>query len=447
MTALYTRFCRSVLFPLHERLKSHSSVAQRRALEQSQWFNAETLQAMQLQNLRRFAATIAANVPWYQRLFSEHHIEPASMTLDDLQRLPRLDKPTLRANTEAFKSRVANKLARFNTGGSSGQPLIFFLGERVSHDVAAKWRATRWWSVDIGDKELVLWGSPIEVGTQDRIKNWRDKLLRTQLFPAFDLGESGIKQFIERYRTFRPAHLFGYPSALARVAAYAKQHNVDLKQNELKVVFVTAERLYEEQRTLIREQFGAPVANGYGARDAGFIAHECPEGGMHISAEDIIVEILREDGTPCRAGESGEITITHLRTSDFPFVRYRTGDVAALSTQVCRCGRGLPMLERIEGRSTDFVFAQDGTAMHGLALIYVVRDIAGVHSFRIIQHSIDELEVMLVTTEWDAARDQQVIDGMRARLGQSVSVKLNHCAHIPTEANGKFRYIISHVQA
>ena len=105
------------------------------------------------------------------------------------------------------------------------------------------------------------------------------------------------------------------------------------------------------------------------------------------------------------------------------------------------------MLERIEGRSTDFVFAQDGTAMHGLALIYVVRDIAGVHSFRIIQHSIDELEVMLVTTEWDAARDQQVIDGMRARLGQSVSVKLNHCAHIPTEANGKFRYIISHVQA
>jgi phenylacetate-CoA ligase len=87
-------------------------------------------------------------------------------------------------------------LARFNTGGSSGEPLIFLIGkERISHDVAAKWRATRWWGVDIGDPEIVVWGSPIELTAQDRIRQFRDRLLRTQLLPAFEMSESQARRF------------------------------------------------------------------------------------------------------------------------------------------------------------------------------------------------------------------------------------------------------------
>lgn len=445
MASLYTKICSAIIFPLHEKLKRHHSVALFKDLERTQWFSPEQIQDLQQNNLCSFLTRITRDVPWYKEQFSKLNLSPATFTLADLQKIPRLDKPTLRANVDKFKTSKPHRLARFNTGGSSGEPLIFFLGDRVSHDVAAKWRATRWQGVDIGDKELVLWGSPIEVNTQDRIKMWRDKLLRTQLFPAFDLGEKGIKQFIEQYQKLRPAMLFGYPSAFMRVAQYAQKQGINLKQPELNVCFVTAERLYPEQRELISAQFAVPLANGYGSRDAGFIAHECAHGGMHITAEHIIVEILREDGSRCDEGESGEITITHLHTADFPFVRYRTGDRAVLSHKPCPCGRGLPLLERIDGRTTDFVHAQDGTAMHGLALIYVVRDLPGVQQFRIIQHSIDELEVMLVTTEWDEARTQKVIDGMRARLGASVNVRLNFCEHIPTEKNGKYRYIISKI--
>ena len=102
----------------------------------------------------------------------------------------------------------------FNTGGSSGEPLIFFIGnERVGHDVAAKWRATRWWDVDIGDTEIVVWGSPIELGTQDRFRAIRDKFMRTELMPAFQMSEPNLDQFVARIRDRRPKMLFGYPSA------------------------------------------------------------------------------------------------------------------------------------------------------------------------------------------------------------------------------------------
>ena len=99
---------------------------------------------------------VAAGVPYYRDLFARLNFDPQAVrAVSDLQALPFLDKATIRAHTEALKHTQAQGLARFNTGGSSGEPLIFFIGnERVSHDVAAKWRATRWWDVDIGDPEM-----------------------------------------------------------------------------------------------------------------------------------------------------------------------------------------------------------------------------------------------------------------------------------------------------
>ena len=123
-----------------------------------------------------------------------------------------------------MKSEIAKGLARFNTGGSSGEPLIFFIGnERVSHDVAAKWRATRWWGVDIGDPEIVVWGSPIELSAQDRLRQWRDRLMRTQLLPAFQMSEAKLDEFIATITSTRPRVLFGYPSSISLLARHAEK--------------------------------------------------------------------------------------------------------------------------------------------------------------------------------------------------------------------------------
>lgn len=446
--SLYTRFISEIIFPLHELLKKHTSVAICKELEQSQWLTSQQLRRLQFEHLRDFLIDVGHHVPYYQQLFNKLNFNGENISaLTDLTRLPLLTKEDIRNNLESLKANDAKGLARFNTGGSGGEPLIFFIGnERVSHDVAAKWRATRWWGVDIGDPEIVVWGSPIELGTQDKVRILRDKLLRTRLLPAFEMSKSKVDDFIEQIQRFRPKMLFGYPSALAHIAEQAKNSGAKLDRLGVKVAFVTSERLYDHQRDIIERVFNCPVANGYGGRDAGFIAHQCPAGSMHITAEDIIVEIVDANGNILPSGEAGEIVVTHLATRDFPFIRYRTGDVGILSEEACTCGRGLPILQEIQGRTTDFIVAQDGTVLHGLALIYVLRDLAGVESFKIIQHSLQITEVQISKKpyfpDWG---DQHIQREFKKRLGEKVEVKINHVDQISMEKSGKFRYVISHV--
>ncbi|HEX2010711.1 MAG TPA: AMP-binding protein [Roseateles sp.] len=445
--SVYTRLVSSLIFPLHERLKGHDSVRLRQELERSQWLAPAELEALQLQRLNTLLRDAARDVPYYRELFAREGIAAGQFTrLSDLQRLPFLTKPLIRAHTEALKSGAAQGLARFNTGGSSGEPLVFFIGkQRVSHDVAAKWRATRWWSVDIGDSEMVVWGSPIELGAQDRVRAWRDRLLRTELLPAFQMSPAKLDGFVAAIRRKRPKMLFGYPSALSHIARHAEQQGQRMDDLGIAVAFVTSERLYDEQRALLERVFGCRVANGYGGRDAGFIAHQCPSGGMHLTAEDVIVELVDRDGRPVPAGAAGEIVVTHLATGDFPFVRYRTGDIAVLDTQRCACGRGLPMLKEIQGRSTDFVVAADGTVMHGLALIYILRDLAGLRSFKVVQHSRSHTEVLLVAEpDFAPGAPAQIVAGFKKRLGATVEVDVRLVETIPTEQSGKFRYVVSH---
>jgi phenylacetate-CoA ligase len=444
---LYTSFVSKVIFPVHEYLKQHDSVALRREMEDVQWWSADRIATFQLERLRDLLQDVAANVPYYRDLFAQLQFDPASIhSTADLKRLPFLTKTLIRTNTETLKHVRAKGLARFNTGGSSGEPLIFYIGtKRVSHDVAAKWRATRWWGVDIGDTEIVVWGSPIELGKQDRVKSGRDKLLRTQLLPAFEMSEAKLEQFLATIRATRPRMLFGYPSALTHIAQYAVKRGVVMSDLGIKVAFVTSERLYDEQRSIIGKTFGCPVADGYGGRDSGFIAHECPAGNMHLTADDIVVEIINESGLVQPPGVAGEIVVTHLSTNDFPFIRYRTGDIGVLDATPCSCGRGLPLMQDIQGRSTDFVVASDGTVMHGLSLIYILRDLQGVRFFKVVQESRARTCVQLVI-DGTFAPDSiaRIIMGFKQRLGADVQVTVELVDNIPAEKSGKLRYIISH---
>ncbi len=448
MSDAWTWLVANALFPLHERLKGHASVARRRELEISQWWSRDRLHEYQLKRLRRFIDHLARRVPYYREAFEQRDLGARDVrSLADLARFPLLTKPIIRANVDRLKADGAGPLKRYNTGGSSGEPLIFFMGkERIAHDVAAKWRATRWWGVDIGDREVVVWGSPVELGAQDRLRTWRDKLFRSELLPAFEMSQANLDRFVERIRTVRPAMLFGYPSSLSLIAAHAEKRGVRLDNVGIRVAFVTSERLYDHQRAAIERAFGCRVANGYGGRDAGFIAHECPAGGMHISAEDIIVEIVDATGAAVPAGTPGEIVVTHLATGDFPFLRYRTGDVGVLSDARCPCGRGLPLLAHIEGRTTDFVVAADGTIMHGLALIYVIRDLPGIASFKIVQRDLGRTTVQVVPgPDYRPEVEATIKNGLKARLGPSVQVDIERVPAILAERSGKFRYVVSHV--
>lgn len=442
----YTRFAAGVLFPLQERLKRHQSVELRRELERTQWLEPRVLAELQLSRLRDFLSKAERDVPYYRRLFADHDFDPAAVaSLADLARLPFLDKPIIRDNVEDLKSQNAGPLVKYNTGGSSGEPLVFYMGMgRVSHDVAAKWRATRWWGVDIGDPEIVLWGSPVELTRQDRYRAIRDRLFRTRLLPAFQMSESQMDRYCEAIRRIRPRMVFGYASALALLARHARAGGRRLDDLGVRVVFATGETLYPDQREVIQSAFRAPVANGYGSRDAGFIAHECPEGSLHLSAEDIVVELLDPRGCAVAPGQSGEIVVTHMATADFPFIRYRTGDVAVACGALCACGRGLPVLEEVQGRSTDFIRTASGNRMHALALIYEVRDKPGVRAFKFIQAEDLSLELLLAGgPELTDDVQQQIRRGILRRMGPGTVVSVRLVPEIPPEKSGKYRYVVS----
>ena len=438
----------SLLFPLHERLRGRWSAPYRRELERSQWWSREAIESERVRRLRAMLVHAGEHVPYYRRLFDAAAFDPTAITrVADLARLPLLTKPLIRSNLEALKADDARDLRRSTTGGSTGDPLSFFVGrERASHDIAARWRATRWWGVDIGDPEVRLWASPIELRAQDRLREARDFVFRTKLLPAFELSDRDLDRYLVEIRTRRPRVLFGYPSALARLGRHARAKEIAMDDLGIEVVFSSAEMLHEDERAVIEKVFACRVASSYNTRDAGLIAHECPDGGMHISAEDVIVEIVTPSGEPLPTGTTGEVVVTHLATRAFPFVRYRIGDLGALDARPCACGRGLPLLSNLKGRSSDCVVAPDGKVMSGHALVHVMRELPGIAQFRIVQESRSQIRVLIVPTgSLSPGVETQIRNGFMQRLGAEVEVRIECADQLAVEPSGKFRFVVSRV--
>ena len=417
-----------------------------REMMKSERWPTERLRAVQLKKLRELI-TMAASRTAYARL-ARVASSWRPNTLEDLRGLPLLDKATISAHREELTNRdVPGGAIRYNTGGSSGEPLIFYFDKRrQAYDKAARMRTHQWFGIRPGDREAYIWGSPVELSRQDRLKNLRDWLTNEMLLSAFDLSEESVARFVQRLRRFRPACLFGYPSSISLMCQLAEKTGHKLADLPIQVVFCTAEILYDHQKQVISEAFGGvPVVNGYGSREGGFIAHECPAGRMHITSENVIVEFLK-DGKPVAPGEDGEIVVTHLDNHAMPFIRYRTGDIGQPSAEICSCGRGLEVMKVVKGRSTDFIVTPDGRWVHGLGLIYVVREVPGVRQYQIIQDDVDAVRVLLVLdSDFPPDGEGRIREGLAKRLGSGVRVAVEPVTELRQDPSGKFRFVISKV--
>ncbi len=436
-----------VLLPLHERFVGRATFARLRELEQTQWWPAERLRELQVRKLRRLLTHAWRHCPFYRRRLAELSYKPADVdSAEYLRRLPLLTKKDIRDHRSALRwPNVPGGLFPYNTGGSTGEPLIFEydLG-RQAYDQAARMRTHRWFGAEVGDPEVYLWGSPVELSRQDRIKTLRDRLTNQLLLSAFEMSPERMDAYLDRIERYDPVSLFGYPSSLALLCQRASDRGRKLRLRRLRVVFVTGERLYDHQRCEIEAVLGVPVADGYGSREGGFIAHQCPEGSMHITSENVILEILDAGGEPVPVGEPGQIVLTHLDAFGMPFIRYCTGDAGRLTDRPCACGRGLERLEGIDGRQTDFIVTADGTVKHALSLIYVLREIDAVRRFQIVQAPDRDLLVYVVSDGGLQTRDrQQLEEGLRRQMGPGVGIEIVLTDRIEPAASGKYRYVIS----
>jgi phenylacetate-CoA ligase len=433
-----------VVFPLHEWCKGKTTHAKLAELERTQWLAPDALRALQFERLRRHLEWAYREVPYYGRLLDEHGLPPRRIqSFEDFARVPHLTKDILRERLADLQPRTPLRgVQRLSTGGSTGSPVTVLVDrERAAFTDAARLRAHRWFGADMGAREVVLWGSPIELGRQDRLRSVRDWLLNSRLLSAFDLGEPALARYAAVVRAYRPQKLYGYASALALLAGYLERTGGLPVGDAPRAVFTTAEPLYDFQRAAITAGFHCPAAVEYGCRDGGLVALECPAGGLHIAAEGMHVEAL-----PASPGESGgELVLTNLESYALPIIRYRSGDIGALDPAPCACGRGLPRLARVEGRRTDFLVAPSGKLMHALAVIYVLREVPGLREFQVIQEALDHVRVRVVP-----AGDLSVAAraGIIARVGGLFEGRARievEVAESVASASGKHRYVISRV--
>ncbi len=449
--SVHAWFARSV-YRAQEAAMRRPTFAMLAELERTQWLPREGVEAYQAQRLNTLLAGALAHSPWHaDRLRMaglEEAVRAGAVTLADLTRLPTMNKRDARDNVERLVWRGApGGVFRYTTGGSSGEPLIFYFGrERQASDAAGRMRARRWWGVEPGEREAYLWGAPVELGKTDRIKTLRDRLVNQLVLNAFAMSPGRMDDYLDALQAWQPKCLYGYASSVALLAARAEARQRTLRLPNLRVVCTTGEPLYPHQRELIARVFGAPVANEFGSRDIGFTAHEAPGGQMLLMSESHIVEVLDEAGQPVAPGEAGEAVITGLTSAAQPFIRYRTGDVLRLSGEPAAGGQGLHVIAEVTGRQTDFVVSADGRVMHALAVIYVLRAVPGIARFKCIQHALDRMEVQIVPDAgWNEAARHAVVNGLKARLGEALKVELRMLHDIPPEASGKHRYVVSHV--
>jgi phenylacetate-CoA ligase len=436
-------FARRIVFPLQERLKGKNTFQALKSLEESQWFSSDRINELQFDRLKNQLRFAYQHVPYYRRVFDEHDAPPHRINdLHDFRRIPLLTRDSLRVEFDNLRANIPiSGTQRMSTGGSTGSPVAVLVDPiRNSFIDAARLRAQRWFDADVGVKEIVLWGSPIEISRQDYVRSVRDRLLNSKLLSAFNLGEVSLSSYAQTICQYKPVKMYGYASALYLLARHFQ--NAGLRPpGSLKVVFATAEPLFDFQRRTIEEAFAAKVVVEYGARDAGLIANECPSGGLHIPAEGMLVETIGEnsDGT-------AELVVTNLESRAMPIIRYRIGDVGELGMEPCPCGRGLPLLKRIEGRQTDFLLAADGRLLHALAVIYILREMAAVKEFQVIQESVDRIVIRVVAEASFSKGDESiVVQKVRRLLGDNVDVGVDIVEEIPRLPSGKFRHVVSHV--
>ena len=421
-------------------------------LLESQYYPIEKLRNMQADRLKRVVRHAYQNTEYYKKAFDRANIKLNRITtLEDLRFLPILSKETVRNHLNDLIAQDHDRPTYFTyTSGSTGQPMKFLRdSEAAAWYWAAEYRGPVWHGWEVGDKYGYFWGVHHTVSKKNKDK-LGDLLLNRIRFSAHDFSEERATSFYQKCLEFKPLYFWGYPSSIYNFSKKLYDLGLDGRSLNLKFIKTSSEMLYEFQREMLEESFGCTVYNDYGACEVGHIGFECPLGGMHLSIENFCVEILNNNYQPVEEGESGKVVLTNLVNFAMPLIRYEIGDIASLSADSCPCGRSLPLLDSLEGRSCDVVIDQDGKQLHCVVLSYLIKEVAhreGLNSasqIRFIQRERNKMLVQIVKgPTFSSSLTDFLSFNVKKILGSSCIVSFDFPEEIPVEQSGKFRYFIS----
>jgi phenylacetate-CoA ligase len=415
------------------------AAAHRRRREQ--WSSPEELMETRTRRLRRLAAK-ASRTPHYQALFHGARVSPEELTETTLERLPILEKASLRA-TEAGRllTEPAAKLFPVNTSGSTGVPLQVLRNQQDQAEVSAVWaRVFAAYGRRIRDRQVNI-GSGRAVARKGPVAKLRELgiLPRLHQLASFDPPERQIALL----RSVQPQMISAYAVGLELLAEAVLEAGItDLRP---RVVYTSGMALTPRCRELAGRAFGVEPLDVYAANEVGPIAWECPvhRGALHLNDDTQITEIVDDEGRRVPLGTSGQVVVTQLLCTAQPLIRYRIGDISSFRPEPCECGRGLRLMDPVEGRSYHIIRAPDGSVINTITVSSILSTTAEIRRYQVRQTTARQLRILVVPdSSWNDTSAAAVRARFTERLGDSFDYEIQLVDDLPLTPGGKFQTIV-----
>ena len=425
-------------------------------LERTQWQDEAVIRREQGRQLAQLAAHAVRTVPFYQRSRSElQAIVEHGFSDERWRAVPILQRQDAQAAGAALHTKALpaghGPVGEIFTSGSTGRPLRV-LRSRMWGDY---WRAITlrdhlWQRRDLDAKLAVIRDSTTgkylypEGGTGPTWGSAEAALGARGPAVSLNLNEPLGRQ-VEWLARQKPAFLLTLPSNAEALATHCRSEGVAIPS--LRQVITIAETLTPDARAAVREAWNVDVADIYSTREVGYLALQCPSGdGYHIQSEVTCVEVIDDAGRPVQPGEIGRVIVTPLQNFAMPLLRYELGDQAELG-EPCSCGRKLPVLRRVVGRTQQMIRLPSGERLFPLMSSGALRSLvasAPIKLFQLVQKSLDTLELRLVV-------DRDLSGDERAKLSTLIRKKYHPSFKVDISVNntiertkgGKFHDFVS----
>ena len=430
-------------------LKNRSPlIAYWKNLEKSQYLPVKETINIQWFRLKSLYSFLWKNNSFYKQRFLSSGLTPDSLKEPcDIAKLPLLTKKDVRNNLDAMISDGIDKakLLHFKTGGSTGKALDIYISHKCSAlRNACTRRHDRWTGWEPGDCVAAVWGNP------ELPQTFKEKLKHKFVLPriyldTMSLNNQSVRKFVKDWDRHRPKLLFGHAHSLYLLAKYLVRLNLDHLQPV--GILSTSMMLLPHERAEIEKTFKCKVTDRYGCEEVGLIGCECERHeGLHMNIEHLVIEFLKNDGSIAKVGEPANIIVTDLFNYAMPFVRYQLEDIGIPVNKICSCGRSLPLMSQISGRTADFLIKKDKTLVAGISLIEnSLTKIPGIDQMQIIQDSLDSITLNIVTgSQFTDNSQKDLLDYFSSEFsGINISICLTD--QIFPEPSGKYRFSINKV--
>ena len=446
---------RNILLPIYWKyVKQWRVIEYYKKLKDHQWKTIEENQEIQRKKLYMLIKYASQNIPYYKQMIKEHNIQFSEDTIfDDIKKFPLLTKDIIRNHFDGLYKFRDSTYYRNTSGGSTGEPVIFYQDRNyLEWGIATKILFDEWTGRKIGEPMVKLWGSLRDILKDGQgFKGYlRQQLYGVTVLSSSRMAEKDMYKYVQRINMIKPYLIFAYTNSIEEFACFIQKHHLSIYSP--KAIMTSAGVLFPEVRERIEKVFQAPVFNRYGSREVGDIACNCKtSSGLHLIPDIHYVEIVDENGKEVKPGEPGEIIITSLTNYTMPLIRYKIGDRGILSNKDCKCGHGLPLLEKVVGRITGNFKNKLGDYISGGLFFSLFYFIENIKQFQIIQEAIDYISINLVLIDKTKLKDMdkdfiEINQTIRKAMGNDTKIKYNIVDEIKLSPSGKYMYVSSRVK-